>query len=77
MMNLTNFHSRFPGYWLPAPDGDSVDMERPEWLNQMETVVEALNDGVVIADDHHTIHFGRNDCMCSGTNRISVPRRKG
>jgi PAS domain S-box-containing protein len=30
---------------------DSIEMEKPEWLTQMETVLEVLNEGVVIADD--------------------------
>jgi len=40
-----------------ATKGDSVDMEKPEWLSRMETVLEVLNEGVVIADDHHRILF--------------------
>ena len=42
---------------MPATNGDSVDMEKPEWLSRMETVLEVLNEGVVIADDHRRILF--------------------
>ena len=34
-----------------------VDLEKPEWLTQMKTVLEFLNDGVVIASDRHRILF--------------------
>jgi len=45
---------------MPATKGDSVDMEKPEWLSRMETVLEVLNEGVVIADDHHRILFANS-----------------
>jgi PAS domain-containing protein len=32
-------------------------LERPEWLTQMENVLEVLNEGVVIADDCHRVLF--------------------
>jgi len=35
-------------------------MEKPEWLSRMETVLEVLNEGVVIADDHHRILFANS-----------------
>jgi len=34
-----------------------VDSERPQWLQQMEPILETLNDGVVIADDSGQILF--------------------
>jgi PAS domain S-box-containing protein len=42
---------------MPVAIGDSIDMEKPEWLIQMETVLEVLNEGVVVADDGHLIVF--------------------
>jgi hypothetical protein len=36
---------------MPVTERDSIEMEKPEWLIQMETVLEMLNEGVVIADD--------------------------
>ena len=30
-------------------------MKKPEWLTQIETVLEVLNEGVVVADDHNRI----------------------
>jgi phosphoserine phosphatase RsbU/P len=35
-------------------------MEKPDWLTQMETVLEVLNEGVVIANDHHRILFANS-----------------
>lgn len=35
-------------------------MQKPEWLSQMETVLEVLNEGVVIADDRHQILFANS-----------------
>ena len=32
-------------------------LERPEWLTQMENVLEVLNEGVVIANDCHRVLF--------------------
>jgi PAS domain S-box-containing protein len=40
--------------------GDSIEMEKPEWLTQMETVLEVLNEGVVIADDRGRILFANS-----------------
>jgi PAS domain S-box-containing protein len=34
-----------------------LDIQKPNWLAQMETVLEVLNKGVVIADDRHRIFF--------------------
>jgi PAS domain S-box-containing protein len=34
---------------------DSIEMEQPEWLTQIETVLEVLNEGVVITDECHRI----------------------
>ena len=42
---------------MPVAIEDSIDIEKPEWLIQMETVLEVLNEGVVVADDDHLIVF--------------------
>ncbi len=39
---------------------DSIETQKPEWLTQMETVLEVLNEGVVIADDDHRILFANS-----------------
>jgi sigma-B regulation protein RsbU (phosphoserine phosphatase) len=39
-----------------------VDTERPEWLVQMEGLLETLNEGVIIADDCQRIVFA-NSCF--------------
>ena len=36
---------------------DFVDNERPQWLQQMEPILETLNDGVVIGNDSSEILF--------------------
>jgi PAS domain S-box-containing protein len=41
-------------------EGDSIDTQRPEWLTQMESVLEVLNEGVIIADDEHRILFANS-----------------
>ena len=38
----------------------SPAIDKPEWLMQMETVLEVLNEGVVIADDSHRILFANS-----------------
>ena len=39
---------------------DLIETEKPEWLTQMETVLEVLNEGVLIADDRHRILFANS-----------------
>ena len=39
-----------------------MDIEQPEWLLQVEDILEALNEGVMIADQCHQILF-INSCM--------------
>jgi PAS domain S-box-containing protein len=39
---------------------DSIEMEKPEWLTQMENVLEVLNEGVIIASDGHRILFANS-----------------
>ena len=45
---------------MSAARGDSIDIEKPDWLSQMETVLEVLNEGVVIANDNHRILFANS-----------------
>ena len=45
---------------LPLTGLDSIETEKPDWLTQMETVLELLNEGVVIADDSHRILFANS-----------------
>lgn len=40
---------------MPVIAKDSIEMEKPEWLTQMENVLEALNEGVIVASDEHRI----------------------
>ena len=37
-----------------------MDIEKPEWLSQMEIVLEALNEGVIIADESNQILFANS-----------------
>jgi PAS domain S-box-containing protein len=37
--------------------GDSIQMEKPEWLTQMETVLEVLNEGVIVINERQQILF--------------------
>jgi PAS domain S-box-containing protein len=39
---------------------DSIEMEKPEWLAQMENVLEVLNEGVIVASDQHRILFANS-----------------
>jgi PAS domain S-box-containing protein len=39
-----------------------VKVEKPDWLEQMEGILETLNEGVLIADDCQRILFA-NECM--------------
>jgi sigma-B regulation protein RsbU (phosphoserine phosphatase) len=41
-------------------NGDSIKMEKPDWLSQMETVLEVLNEGVVITDDRDQVLFANS-----------------
>ena len=38
-------------------EGSSVDFEVPEWVAQMEAILETLNEGVLIADDCDRVVF--------------------
>ena len=39
---------------------DSIEMQKPEWLTQMENVLEVLNEGVIVASDQHRILFANS-----------------
>jgi phosphoserine phosphatase RsbU/P len=51
-----------PALGLPrAPQSaQSVELHKPEWLTQMATVLEVLNEGVVVADDRSRILFANS-----------------
>jgi PAS domain S-box-containing protein len=47
-----------------------IDMEQPEWLTQMEPVLEVLNEGVIVTDDHHRVLFANARFLeMTGVNR--------
>jgi PAS domain S-box-containing protein len=37
--------------------GDSIEMEKPDWLTHMETVLEVLNEGVIVVNERQHILF--------------------
>jgi PAS domain S-box-containing protein len=37
--------------------GDSIEMEKPDWLTQMEAVLEVLNEGVIVVNERQHILF--------------------
>jgi sigma-B regulation protein RsbU (phosphoserine phosphatase) len=43
-------------------EGNPVDLEQPEWIEQLEGLLETLNEGVIIADDCHRILYV-NSCF--------------
>src|SRR5260370_1061754 len=45
---------------MPVSRRDSIEMEKPDWLAQIEAVLEVLNEGVVIADDSNRILFANS-----------------
>lgn len=45
---------------MPITNSDSLDVEKPEWLGQMEAVLEVLNEGVIVANDRHQILFANS-----------------
>ena len=51
---------------------DSIEMEKPEWLTQMEAVLEVLNEGVIVASDTHQILFA-NSRFVEMTGLVSLP----
>jgi PAS domain S-box-containing protein len=45
---------------MTVSQNDSIDIEKPQWLTQMEIVLEVLNEGVIIADEHHRMLFANS-----------------
>jgi len=45
---------------MPVTTKDLIEMEKPEWLTQMENVLEVLNEGVIVASDQHRILFANS-----------------
>src|SRR5580704_9704130 len=48
---------RYAGGQLRCKRGSSVEVEQPDWLQQIEGVLESLNEGVLISDDCQNIIF--------------------
>ena len=42
---------------MSVTTGDSIEMGKPEWLTQMETVLEVLNEGVIVVNERQHILF--------------------
>jgi PAS domain S-box-containing protein len=45
---------------MPMTEKHAIETEKREWLAQMETVLEVLNEGVIIANDSHRILFANS-----------------
>ena len=55
--------------------GRSVDMEKPEWLSQMETVLEVLNEGVIIVSERQRILFANTRFLeMTGISEKELPQ---
>lgn len=53
-----------------------IDVQRPEWLTQMEGILETLNEGVIIIDDSHRIlHVNSGFLEMTGMTREDVVDR--
>jgi PAS domain S-box-containing protein len=48
---------------MPVITGDSIEMEKPEWLSQMGAVLEVLNEGVIVANERLNILFANTRFM--------------
>jgi sigma-B regulation protein RsbU (phosphoserine phosphatase) len=42
---------------VSVKEGQPLDFQQPEWLEQFEGLLETLNEGVIISDDCHNIVF--------------------
>jgi len=51
------------GRQMPVTHSNSIEAETSGWLARMETVLEVLNEGVIIADDHHRILFANSQFL--------------
>ena len=47
-----------------------MDLNKPDWLVQMEGILETLNEGVFIVDDCQNIIF-LNECLAQMTGYTS------
>jgi PAS domain S-box-containing protein len=45
---------------MPVNGRDSIEMDQPDWPTRIETVLEVLNEGVVITDDRRRILFANS-----------------
>jgi PAS domain S-box-containing protein len=55
--------------------GDSLEMEKPEWLSQMETVLEVLNEGVIVVNEQQHILFANTRFLeMTGISEKELPR---
>ena len=52
-------------------EGNVVDAERPEWIEQLEGLLETLNEGVIVTDDCHRLLYV-NSCFEEMTGRTSA-----
>jgi PAS domain S-box-containing protein len=55
--------------------GDSIEMEKPDWLTQMEAVLEVLNEGViVISEQQHILFANRRFLEMTGISEKELTR---
>src|SRR5271166_707835 len=72
---LPHLQERQPAIWRNA-----ASTENPEWLIQMENVLEVLNQGIVVMNDHREILFANSrflemTCLSSQDLQDSGPSR--
>src|ERR1700676_96743 len=60
-----------PQVAVSVTEGQPLDIQPPEWLEQFEGLLETLNEGVIISDDCHNIVFV-NSTFEEMTDRKSV-----
>src|SRR5215469_12496525 len=65
-------HSGGGGTMTPLAMNDSTNRKECEWLAQTSSVLEVLNEGVLIANDHHKILFANSRL----TEMMSIPRQE-
>jgi PAS domain S-box-containing protein len=56
---------------MSVTTGDSIKIAKPDWLTQMESVLEVLNEGVVITDDRNRVLFANSRFV----EMTGIPRR--
>jgi PAS domain S-box-containing protein len=57
---------------MSVTGGYSIDMEKPEWLTNMQAVLEVLNEGVAITDDRGRILFANSRFL----EMTGIPRQE-